>query len=748
MTKENILKTKIAVLKEVAETIVSSDNLNSVSNLVLDLALNYTSAKTGSILLLDEKGELVVKAARGMDKDLIAALRLKIGENICGKVAFEKKPLLVKDMESDQRVPKKGAEKYETKSFISCPILMQDKLLGVINISDKIDSSAFTEDELDLITILANQAAITLENARLMSELRTKTLEMEEANKGLIEEDVLKTEFMAKISHELRTPLNSIRGAIYYLKDKGGWSKAEQTEFLEIISDETKKMISLFDGLLDFSRGEREKIKKVISLNRILRDVVKTKTIKNILADKKISVHEIYHEPIQDIIGDRSSIFQLFINLIEGSTKYTASGDSIEIRTSESDSCLEVNFTVKGRKLPEDELLSIFDSRVTLSLPSIGQKNLKFYLAKKTAELHRGSISVQNMPEGFLIKLAIPKSSIERHDVEVNELMDLLLAFIAESMGLNKCSLMLTDEPTGELTIRSAYGLDEEIRTKTRLKLGDKIAGWVALKKEPLLIKDIEKDSRISKKSSPQYNTKSLLSLPIVVDDRAIGVLNLSNKDNGKQFDTKDLYFATAVAERVAYIFSKLNRGDLTGSNFKILASRLEALLYAWRKYHKKNDMIMDLVFQIMTRLGCGDEEIGLALYAAALYDIGLTQIDDSILNKDRTLSPLEQRIIKTHPFSGLGLIDQIESSDAIKKFILHHHERYDGSGYPDGLRGDNIPLVSRVLGVVDTYSAMITDHPYRKAFTSKEAVNYVVSNAGTKFDPKVANVFGSVIQG
>ncbi|MEK7307765.1 MAG: GAF domain-containing protein, partial [Nitrospirota bacterium] len=390
MTKENILKTKIAVLKEVAETIVSSDNLNSVSNLVLDLALNYTSAKTGSILLLDEKGELVVKAARGMDKDLIAALRLKIGENICGKVAFEKKPLLVKDMESDQRVPKKGSEKYETKSFICCPILMQDKLLGVINISDKIDSSAFTEDELDLITILANQAAITLENARLMSELRTKTLEMEEANKGLIEDDVLKTEFMAKISHELRTPLNSIRGAIYYLKDKVGWSRAEQTEFLEIISDETKKMISLFDGLLDFSRGERGKTKKVISINRILRDVVHTKTIKDMLAGKKISLHGMYNESIQDIIGDSSSIFQLFINLIEGSTKYTAPGDSIEIKTSESDSSSEVNFLVKGRQLPENELSSILDSRAIWSLPSIDHNSLKFYLSKKTAELHKG----------------------------------------------------------------------------------------------------------------------------------------------------------------------------------------------------------------------------------------------------------------------------------------------------------------------------------------------------------------------
>src|SRR4030067_293503 len=370
MAKEDVLEKKISILKEVADTIVSTDNINSITNLVLDLALNYTSAKTGSILLIDDKDELAVKAARGMDQSVITALRLKIGENICGKVALEKKPLLVKDIEKDDRIPQQGKNKYKTKSFICCPILMKDKLLGVININDRIDGNPFTEDELDLISILANQAAIAIENARLMSELRSKTMDLDETNKGLIEADRIKTEFIARMTHEFRTPLNSINGAIYYLKEK------------------------------------------------------------------KLSVSLMLDKDISDIIGDRIRIFQLFINLIEGCTKYMSEGDVIEIKTIGAISEVEVELLIKNRRIDDRELSMIFDSHALWSWPDTSHANLKFYLAKKAVELHKASIAAQNTPQGLSIKIIIPKSIKEQRDAEVNELMNLFVSFTAKAMAL------------------------------------------------------------------------------------------------------------------------------------------------------------------------------------------------------------------------------------------------------------------------------------------------------------------------
>ncbi len=741
MDKRDTLESKISIIKEVSSKITSTDNLDSITNLILDLALNYTKAKNGSILLLDEKGNLTIKASKGIEPELIPTLKIKVGEQICGKVAKEKTPLLVRDIKSDNRISKKRNGKYETSSFICCPILMKDKLLGVINITDKVDGSPFTEDGVDLIDILANQAAISLEHAHLMSELRLKAFELDERNKVLIDSDRQKTEFIARMSHELRTPLNSITGAVYYLKEKKG-SKAEQAEFIHIISDETNKLINLLDGLLNFSSLVKEELilkKKVLNLKDIIQETISSKMVKDVLANKTISIKVIYPKSLPDMIGEKIRLIQSLIHLIDGTSKYTTAGDLIELKVTGTETSIEIALFIKGRTIPENELPIIFNERSLWSGIDIKKNKLQFYLAKKTIELHKGTISAFNTSEGLTIALIFPKSLREYRDAEINELTDLFLSFTAEAMDINRCSLMLSDEFTGELTIRGALGLDEEIIRKTRLKIGDKIAGWVAIENKPFLIENIEKDPRIMKKSDDQYNTKSFLCLPITAHDKAVGVLNLNNKTSGESFNQKDFYLATVITERISHMIEKIQKGDLKNDEFKAITKGMEALL-------KKNGKIIDLVLAITKHMGCSENEIKLALYVSTLYDIGLTQIDESILMKTKKLSAIEQKIIKTHPFPGAGLIDHIETNETVKNIILHHHERYDGLGYPDGLKKDEIPLISRVLAVIDTYSAMITDRPYRKALSKKEAIEQIKTGAGTQFDPNVVESFTQIV--
>ncbi len=248
------------------------------------------------------------------------------------------------------------------------------------------------------------------------------------------------------------------------------------------------------------------------------------------------------------------------------------------------------------------------------------------------------------------------------------------------------------------------------------------------------------------KKSDDQYNTKSFLSLPITTYNKRMGVLNLTNKTSGESFNQKDLYLATVISERISNMIEKVQKGDIKNFEFKAITKGMEALLNAKRQYKKKNGEITDLVLAITKHMGCSENEIKLALYVSTLYDIGLTQIDESILMKKKKLSAIEQKIIKTHPFPGVGLIDQIEIDETVKNIILHHHERYDGLGYPDGLKKDEIPLISRVLAVIDTYSAMIIDRPYRKAIRRKDAIEQIKAGAGTQFDPKVVEAFTQIV--
>jgi putative nucleotidyltransferase with HDIG domain len=131
---------------------------------------------------------------------------------------------------------------------------------------------------------------------------------------------------------------------------------------------------------------------------------------------------------------------------------------------------------------------------------------------------------------------------------------------------------------------------------------------------------------------------------------------------------------------------------------------------------------------------------------AAILHDIGKIGIHDSILNKAAELSQEELQEIMKHPSIGAEIIDKVDFLKNITPIIKHHHERYDGKGYPDGLKGDEIPIEACILTIVDSYDAMISDRPYRKALSKEEALEEIRVNAGTQFHPELAERFVSIM--
>ena len=132
---------------------------------------------------------------------------------------------------------------------------------------------------------------------------------------------------------------------------------------------------------------------------------------------------------------------------------------------------------------------------------------------------------------------------------------------------------------------------------------------------------------------------------------------------------------------------------------------------------------------------------------AAALHDIGKIGINDQILNKASKLTQEEYQQIMEHPAIGANIIRNVDFLRNIAEIIKHHHERYDGNGYPDGLRGEQIPIEACILAIADSYDAMTTDRPYRKALTRKDAIEEIEQNAGTQFHPVLAEKFIEIIK-
>ncbi|HEX8948745.1 MAG TPA: HD domain-containing phosphohydrolase, partial [Dissulfurispiraceae bacterium] len=500
------------------------------------------------------------------------------------------------------------------------------------------------------------------------------------------------------------------------------------------------------ENLLDFLRAEDElKIakKSFINIAEVIREAANSKALRSTLEKKGLKLVVDIREGISDTAGNKIRATQFFLNLIEVLSSYLERDDVIRVSVYESEA-MRVALTFP-RRMPE-AVTSLLQNSAPKSLfhAEQSEEKLKMHLAGKVAEVHRWNISTGNVNNSFVVSLAIPRNARQRIETVTDAAMGMFLELIAALLGLDTSSIMLIDEFTGELTIKSARGLDEDIVRRARVTVGEGIAGWVALEGKPLLIGDIEGDPGFGRRNAPGYNTKSLLSLPIKIGDKVAGVLNLNNKRTTETFSARDLHIGVALSERISYFMERLYSGKYREDDYKRFMASFDGLLYAVRKYHKKEAAFPILGEKIMDRLGKKEEETRLALYTLLLYDLGLMLLDESLLRK-KGLLPSEVRTLKIHPYGTIDLIRDFEFSERVKEAILHHHERYDGTGYPDALSGNDIPLISRIICVVDAFCAMIEERPYRRARAKDEALLELRKGAGTIYDPEIVKALEDI---
>jgi GAF domain-containing protein len=598
-----LLKLKLSIIQELSSAIALSDNITAIANLILDRAIGYAHAEKGSLMLLTERGEFEIFAAKGLDPQFVRNYRIAFGEGIAGTVAKTRTPVLVEDIEQEKGFKNLRRDHYRTRSFISCPIVSKNKLFGVLNINDKKGDNAFTIDEFELVKTLANHAAIALENAFLLTQLKSKAVELEDINKKLIETDILKTEFLTRISHELRTPLNSVKGAIYVLQQADHLEIDERREFQGIISTEIDNLVSLVENLLGFLKHEDESriIKKtIINMSDFFRDLQESKSLKTIVARRGVLLFVETPDSLLEFVGDRIKGLQLFTNLIDGLARYLERGDTMRIRATEHEQ-LHIGITV-SRALPEGIIPILYDTRYIFQIEH-PEDQLKLYLAKNIAETHRWTLTAENTDTGGHIMLSIPKNSKETFDTYVDRSMDSFVEFVSELLDLDICSVMLSDDLTSELTVKSAVGLDDDIVRKTKIKLGDKIAGWVALEGKPLFIENIENDPRFSQKSISQYTTKSLMSLPLKRDDRVIGVLNLNNKKTSEPFTSKDYRIASLLSEKISRFIELLYSDTVQETEIQQFLASLNSMFSSETSNQVKQELLPELTDKIIKNL-------------------------------------------------------------------------------------------------------------------------------------------------
>ncbi|MGC8955905.1 MAG: HD-GYP domain-containing protein [Fervidobacterium sp.] len=163
-----------------------------------------------------------------------------------------------------------------------------------------------------------------------------------------------------------------------------------------------------------------------------------------------------------------------------------------------------------------------------------------------------------------------------------------------------------------------------------------------------------------------------------------------------------------------------------------------------YTKGHSKS--VANLASMLAERLGLSDEMIKKAYWAALVHDIGKIVVPSTILNKEGKLTIEEFEIIKKHPVYGHDFLSTSTELRELAKYVLHHHERWDGKGYPAGLSGEDIPLISRIITIVDAWDAMRSDRPYRKGMSEESARKEIIAHSGMQFDPDILKAFLDII--
>jgi diguanylate cyclase (GGDEF)-like protein len=201
---------------------------------------------------------------------------------------------------------------------------------------------------------------------------------------------------------------------------------------------------------------------------------------------------------------------------------------------------------------------------------------------------------------------------------------------------------------------------------------------------------------------------------------------------------------------KVEMYFSVFDNLDVEGDEKELLNSirTLVSVINAKDRYtYGHSERVTNHAIRLAERLDMPQEAIHFLGYAAFLHDIGKIEIDWEILNKVDPLNKKEWEIIKRHPEWGSDIVKAVEKLHPIVPVILHHHENYDGTGYPAGLKGEDIPILARIIRIADSYDAMISHRPYKKRLDASAALEEIKSNSGTQFDPELAAVFLEIIQ-
>jgi HD-GYP domain-containing protein (c-di-GMP phosphodiesterase class II) len=333
--------------------------------------------------------------------------------------------------------------------------------------------------------------------------------------------------------------------------------------------------------------------------------------------------------------------------------------------------------------------------------------------------------------------------------LEIDKLIPRIFIEVNKAINAEAQSIWLVDEEAGIIKCRFARGSSAVALMGLTVPLNaPSIVGTSVSKQESIIIMDAQNDPRRARSVDEKtgFVTRSLMTVPLVLEDKSIGAIQAVNKRDGQLFNKDDLDLFRSIADSAALAVNNAQLvADLQNSYDLTLDALSAALDLRDRETEGHSRRVVEYTSRLAEKIGLDKETIKSIRRGALIHDIGKIGVPDAVLHKPGLLDVEERIVIERHPQAGFNMLAGIPYLRQEIQIVICHQEKWDGTGYPYGLHGEDIPIGARLFAIADTFDALTSDRPYRQGSSYETTRKIIEEEAGKQFDPQAVAAFLAV---
>ena len=685
-----------AAIAEVGRDISATLQLDTVLERIASYAMNLLHAETSAVYLANAT-TLQAIAALGIDSDAIKNDPLTIGEGILGNIALQNIGEIVNDTVHDPRTRiVKGTDTNPLEHIMGVPILLKDRLTGLLAVWRSGAGTEFSPRELDFITSLARQAAVAIENARLYNETQRRLRELEIIN---------------HVSTSLR-----LTQAL--------------DEMLPILLNETMQLVNTSHGSV------------------WLYDHTTDKLIQRAASGVEAKIKYKSLSPMEGIIGYTFRTGKTYRSTELKNDSLLLEGERDEMVPGLAAICIPIQSTAG----PVGVLAVI----VGIEQQIDEEVSLLTILAEITGNaIHRAQLYDQSQRQVRRLTSLRDIDSAIASSFDLRLTLNILMDQTLNHLNVDAVNIGLYHPELQSLIYLPGVGFTIPSATRPQVRIGEGLAGQVLVRQQTCHITNLPKAPEAANEVLvKREGFVTYIGIPLIVKGQIKGVFEvfhrspLSPPPDWMEF-LHTLAGQAAIAIDSSQLFENLQRSnqELIQAYDTTLEGWARALELRDRETEGHTRRVTEMTMRLARYIGVNDSEMVNIYRGVLLHDIGKMGVPDHILKKKGKLTEEEWAEMRQHPIYAYNLLSPISFLRGVLDIPYCHHEHWDGSGYPRGLRGEQIPLAARIFSVVDNWDALLSDRPYREAWPVEKVKAYLRESAGTLLDPKIVETFLTMIE-